>query len=87
MVSKSKGFCKGPYHMAIETRYLVGKMFKNISPDSVRSGRTCPAKLGVRSCPVRKLICPVQLSPSGQSHTASLFTKLSASFNFGINLE
>ena len=39
-------------------------MFNNISPDSVRSGRTCPANLGVRSCPVRKLICPVRLSPT-----------------------
>ena len=38
-------------------------MFKIISPDSVRSGRTCPANLGVRSCSVRKLICPVQSSP------------------------
>ena len=44
--------------------YLVGKMFKNAGPDSVRSGRTCPANLGVRSCPVRKLICPVRLSPT-----------------------
>ena len=44
--------------------YLYGKMSKNISPDSVRSGRTCPANLGVRTCPVRKLICPVRLSPS-----------------------
>ena len=37
---------------------------RNISPDLVRSGRTCLANLGVRSGPVRKLICPVQLSPS-----------------------
>ena len=34
--------------MRIDNLYLVGKMFKNISPDSVRSGRTCPANLGVR---------------------------------------
>ena len=34
------------------------------SPDLVRSGRTCPANLGVRSCPVRKLICPVRSSPN-----------------------
>ena len=39
-------------------------MFRNISPDSVRSGRTCPANLGVQSCLVRKLICPVRLSPT-----------------------
>ena len=38
--------------------YLVCKMFNNL----VRSGRTCPANLGVQSCPVRKLICPVRLS-------------------------
>ena len=38
-------------------------MFKNISPDLVRFGRTCLANLSVRSCPVRKLICSVQLSP------------------------
>ena len=49
--------------------YLYGKISKNISLDSVRSGRICPANLGVRSCPVRKLICQVRLSPteSGQS--------------------
>ena len=29
--------------------YLYGKMFKNISPYAVRSGRTCPPNLGVRS--------------------------------------
>ena len=43
--------------------YLVCKIFRNVSPDLVRSGRTRPANLGVLSCPVRKLICPVQLSP------------------------
>ena len=51
----------GPYHMRIDNLYLLGKMYKNISPDSVRSGRTCPANLG--SGLVRKLICPVRLSP------------------------
>ena len=50
--------------MIIDNLYLIGKMFENISLDSVRSSRTCPANLGVRSCPVRKLICPVRLSPS-----------------------
>ena len=44
--------------------YLYGKLSKNISPDSVRSGRTCPANLGVGSCPVRKLIYPVRSSPN-----------------------
>ena len=39
-------------------------LFKNISPDSVRSSRTCSANLDVRSCPVRKLIW---LSPT--AHT------------------
>ena len=38
-------------------------MSKNISPDLVPSGRNCPVNLGIRSCPVRKLICPVRLSP------------------------
>ena len=42
--------------------YLFVKMFKSISSDSVWSGRTCPANLGVRSCLVRKFICPVWLS-------------------------
>ena len=44
-------------------------MLKNISPDLVQLGRTCPANFGVRSCTVRKLICPVRLSPteSGES--------------------
>ena len=47
-------------------------MFQNISPDSVRSGRTCPANLGVRSCPVRKLICPVRSSPTSNPHDFNL---------------
>ena len=34
-------------------------MFKDVSLDFVQSGRTCLANLGVGSCPVRKLICPV----------------------------
>ena len=42
---------------------MAGKMFENISPDSVRSSNTCTANLGVRSCPVMKLICPVRSSP------------------------
>ena len=50
--------------MRIDSLYMEGKMLKNISPDSVRSGRTCPANLDVRSCPVRKLICPVRSSPT-----------------------
>ena len=40
-------------------------MFKNISLDSVWSGETCLANLGVQSCPVRKLISipsPVETS-------------------------
>ena len=53
----------GPYLKRIDS-YLVCKMFKNISPDLVRSDRICPANLGVRSCPVGKLICPVRLSPT-----------------------
>ena len=39
-------------------------MFKNLSQDLVQSGRTCQANLSVRYCPVRKLICPVRLSPT-----------------------
>ena len=49
----------GTYLMRDLVKYL-----RNRSPDSVRSGRTCPANLGVRSCPVRKLICPVRSSPN-----------------------
>ena len=40
--------------------YVLGK---NIGPVLVRSGRTRPANLGVRSCPGWTLICPVRLSP------------------------
>ena len=47
--------------------YSYGKMFKKISPDSVWSGRTRLANLGVQSCPVRKLICPVWSSPSART--------------------
>ena len=54
---------QGPYLVRIYKPYLLSKMFNNISLDSVRSGRTCPANLGVRSCPVRKLRCPVRSSP------------------------
>ena len=51
-------------------------MSKNINPDSVQSGRTCPANLGVRSCPVRKLICPVRLSPTVLNiHTVITYSK------------
>ena len=35
--------------MRIDSRYLVGKIFKNVSLDSVWFGRTCLANLGVRS--------------------------------------
>ena len=64
----SRNFChqicvRGPYLMRIDNLKLVGKMFKNISPDSVWCGRTCPANLGVRSCPVGKLICQVRSCP------------------------
>ena len=57
---------KGPYFIRINNPYLVSEMFKDISPGSIRSSRTCPAYLGIRSCPVRKLICPVRLSPRFQ---------------------
>ena len=56
-------WAQGPYLLRIDNQYLASKMFRNVSPDSVRSGRTCLANFGVRSCPVRKLICPVPLSP------------------------
>ena len=36
-----------PYLMRIDNLYLVGKMFKNVSPDSVRSGKFgCPVLSG-----------------------------------------
>ena len=60
----TKFVSKVPILWELITCTLVGKMFKNISPDTVRSGMTCPANLGVRSCPIRKLICPVRLSPT-----------------------
>ena len=40
----------------LEKQYLVCKMFKNISLDSVWSGRTCPSNSDVQSCPARKLM-------------------------------
>ena len=62
-------------------------MFKNISPDSVQSSRTCPANLGVRSCPV--LSGPVQ---SGNKYAQFvqpyniqlLKNSVSRSMNFGL---
>ena len=44
------------------TWYVLGKI---IGPDLVRSGRTCPANFGVRSCPGWTLKCPVRLRPTG----------------------
>ena len=55
--------------------YMLGKMFKNLSLDSVRSGgKTCPVNLGVRYCPVKKLICPVSSEPYFQLFTTHSFT-------------
>ena len=41
-------------------------MVKIVSPDSVRSSRTRPANLDVRSCSDIKLICQVRSSPRNQ---------------------
>ena len=72
-----KIYVLGPYLTRIDNPYSVCKMFKNISPDLVRSGRTCPTNLGVRSCPVRNLICPVWLSPTfGKAKKWTLFQSL-----------
>ena len=38
-------------------------MYKSTSPDSVRSGRACPANLCVRSSPTKKLITSYQFWP------------------------
>ena len=43
--------------------YKCRNLLNSISPVRVRSGRTRPAILGVRSCPGWTLICPVRLSP------------------------
>ena len=50
----------GPYLKRIDNLYFVCKMFKNISPDLVRSGRTCPANLGVRSGQETHMPSPVE---------------------------
>ena len=55
------------YLMRIDNPNLVGKMFEYVYQDSVRSDSTCLANLGVWSCLVSKLICPVWLSPSPHS--------------------
>ena len=42
------------------------KTFRNKKEIKISKNKkfiTCPANLGVRSCLVRKLICPVRLSP------------------------
>ena len=64
-------------------------MSKNISPDSVRCGRTCPANLGVRSCPVRKLICPVRSSPMLNLMQMHFHLKLynASQFSIGVKLQ
>ena len=46
--------------MRIDNLYLVGKMFKSISPDSVRSGRTCPENVGVLSGQETHMPSPVE---------------------------
>jgi hypothetical protein len=48
-------FCLFIWSRSASLSILVNKMFEIISPDTVRSGRTCP---------VRKLICSVRLSPT-----------------------
>ena len=68
--------CRSIFHTKFVSRKLIVrelispassarqvKCLKNISPDSVRSGTAYLANSGVRSCPVRKLICQVQSSP------------------------
>ena len=44
---------------------IIHTCVKNVSLVPVQSVRTCPANFGVRSCPIRKLICPVRFSPTG----------------------
>ena len=46
--------------------FLVADCNQRTCPALVRSNRTCPANLGVQPCPVRSLICSVQLSSTAQ---------------------
>ena len=71
--------------MRIDNPYLVGKMFKNMSQDSVRSDRTCPANLGVWSCPVEPYQTPklercvhasrLEMQPNGLGLTLVIIVK------------
>ena len=68
--------------MRIDNLYMVGKMFRNISLDSVQSVRTCLENLGFLSGPVWKIICHMS-SPSikfvvelNQTEYISLFRTL-----------
>ena len=61
-----------PYLMRIDNLYLVGKMFKNVSLDSVRSGKFgCPVLSGQEThmlSPVEPYIKPLKPMPSHFCH-------------------
>jgi hypothetical protein len=70
--------------MKIDNPYLVGEMFRIISPDSVWSGRTCLANLGVLSGQETHMFSPVepyQGGPSiqGLNESQSIFLKMMTS--------
>ena len=46
MLNQKKESTYFEYLTQVDYPYVVGKMFKNISPDLVRSGRTCPVLSG-----------------------------------------
>ena len=60
---------------------MACKIFKSISPDLVRSSRTCPANLGVRSCTVRKSYAQSGRA-LGQKATVSL--KMQQIYDYGV---
>ena len=54
---------QSPFPIWIDNPYICTNLHNSIGPVLVRSGRTRPANLGVRSCPGWTPICPVRLSP------------------------
>ena len=58
-----QGFTRHSVRSGIDNPYLVGEMFNNVSPYSVRFGRTCPANLGVQSEQETHMPSPVEPYP------------------------
>ena len=72
---------QGAYLMKIDNPYLFGKMFRIISPDSVQSGRTYLANLGVLSGQETHMFSPVELYQGDQMSRVIVHISKNDDFN------